>query len=68
MKLSFDWFCFGIGLLWCILLYILAICDIGKTLGPSIFTFSDAIWMPFVGAVFPFVIGLMSNAKIYFDD
>jgi len=60
-----DWPTFILGIAWCAFFYGLLVAKVGTmTEDPYLITWWDAIWMPFVGAVMPFLIGVSSMIKL----
>ena len=61
---EFNRFNFHLGVFWCVFFFILVAVSVGTLTSPSvIITWWDAIWMTFVGAIVPFLLGLLSFVK-----
>lgn len=61
VEYKFNKFQFWLGLAWCACFFWLVGSDVGEfTSGPKLITWWDAVWVPFLCAVFPFLLGLCS--------
>jgi hypothetical protein len=50
---------FILGIAWCAYFFGIVTADVGEmTGGPQLLMWWDAIWIPIVAAVFPFVLGI----------
>lgn len=57
-RISWPKFIFGVA--WCAFLFGTILSDVGETTAMTTITWWDAVWVTFVGAVFPFALGIMA--------
>ena len=64
LKNRLDWPTFILGIAWYAFVSGLIWADVGEmTSGPILITWWDAIWIPFIFALFPFLLGMSAKSK-----
>lgn len=64
MFIYFNKVSFWFGVAWCLFWFFLSLFKVGEmTSGPSLITLWDALWIPFIVSVFPFIIGMSVGLK-----
>jgi len=63
MKNCRNIWCFWTGISWCVLICIVALTDVGRTIGPVSFTAWDAVLVSFMAGIMPFLLGLFSRVS-----